>query len=122
MYCFKNVLSKKSKKHDFFSLHADETTDVSIEEELTICLRYMRRDSICERFFAFRETTNLTGAGPAAQFLATLTDAGIPFSGMVGQGYDEAAAMSDHKSGILKHIRKQCPTAVYLHCTVYYIV
>ena len=32
---------------------------------------------------------------------------------MVGQGYDGAAVMSGH---IQKHIREQCPSAVYVHC------
>ena len=59
--------------------------------------------TICERFFAFRAATDLTGAGLAAQLLATLTDADITFSGMVGQDYDGAAAMSGHKSSVQVH-------------------
>ena len=113
---FQKRIVHEVKEARFFSLLADETTDVSIKEQLTICLRYVRDDSICERFFAFREATDLTGGGLAAQLLATLTDAGIPVSGMVGQGYDGAAAMSGHKSGVQKHIRERCPAAMYVHC------
>ena len=63
----------------------------------------------------------MTGAGLTAQLLATLTDAGIPFSGMLGQGYDGAAVMSGHKSGVQKHIREKCPAAIYVHCISYCI-
>ena len=38
----------------------------------------------------------MTGVGPAKRFLATLTTTAIPISCMVGQGYDEAAAMSEN--------------------------
>ena len=113
---FQKHIVEEVKEARFFSLLADETTDVSVKEQLTICLRYVRDDSICERFFAFPEATDLTGAGLAAQLLAILTDAGIPFSGLVGQGYDGAAAMSGHKSGVQKHIREKCPAAMYVHC------
>ena len=69
---------------------------------LTICLRYVKDGSICERFFGFREASDLTGAGLASKLLATLTTAGIPVSYMVGQGYDVAAAMSGFKNGVKK--------------------
>ena len=99
-----------------FSLLADETTDVSVKLQLTICLRYVRDNSIYERFFAFREATDLTGAEFAAQLLATLLDTGISVSGMIDQGYDGASAISGHKNGVQKHIRETCPTAIYEHC------
>lgn len=38
---------------------------------------------------------------------------------MVGQGYDGAAAISGHINGVKKHIREQCPSAVYVHCAPY---
>jgi len=89
----------KVKEARFFSLLADETTDASTKEQLTICLRYVKDGSICERFFGLREASGLTGSGLANQLLATPTTAGIPVSYMVGQGYDGAAAMSGCKNG-----------------------
>jgi len=76
------------KEARFFSLLADEKTDASAKEQLTICLRYVKDGSICERVFYLREASDLTGSGLANQLLATLTTAGIPVSYMVGQGYD----------------------------------
>ena len=79
-------------------------------------MRYVKDDSICRRFFGFREANDPTGAGLAAQLLATLTDAGIPVDSMVGQDFDGAAAMSGQKNGVQKHIRDKCPAAIYVHC------
>ena len=98
---------------------ADETTDASTKKQLTICLRYVKDGSICERFFGFREASDLTGAGLARKLLATLTTAGIPVSYMDGQCYDGAAAMSGCKNGVQEHIRDKYPTAMYVHCISY---
>jgi len=62
------------KEARFFSLLADQTTDASAKQ-LTICLRYVKDGSICERFFGLREASDLTGSGLANQLLATLTTA-----------------------------------------------
>jgi len=73
------------KEARFFSLLADETRDASAKEQLTICLRYVKDGSICERFFGLRQACDLTGSGLPNQLRATLMTAGIPVSYMVGQ-------------------------------------
>ena len=101
----------------FFSLLADETTDVSRKEQLTVCLRYVHPDfTIRERFLCFAEAPDLTGMGLSVQLLRILRECHIDTNNMVGQGYDGAAAMSGHMNGVQKHIREQCPSAVYVHC------
>ena len=101
----------------FFSLLADETTDVSRKEQLTVCLRYVHPDfNIRERFLCFAEAPHLTGMDLSVQMLSILRECHIDTNNMVGQGYDGAAAMSGHINGVQKHIREQCPSAVYVHC------
>ena len=104
----------------FFVLLVDETTNASTKEQLTICLRYVKDESICKRFFGFREAFDLTAAGLANKLLATLTTTDIPLSYIVGHGYDGAAAMSGCKNGLQKHICDKYRTAMYvrriLHC------
>ena len=98
-----------------FLLLADETTDASTKEQLTICLRYVKDRSTCERIFGFREATDLTGAGLASK-LATLTTADVPVSYTVGLGYDGAATMSGCKSTFVISIPQHCT------CTAFHIV
>ena len=101
----------------FFLLLADETTDVSRKEQLTVCLRYIRPDfTIRERFLCFAEAPDLTGMCLSVQLLGILGECHIDTNNMVGQGYDGTAAMSGHINGVQKHIREQCPSAVYVHC------
>ena len=60
----------------FFTLMADETTDVSGKEQLSICLRYVTVSEgvhvIKERMLALEEAPDLTRAGLAQQLLNTL--------------------------------------------------
>ena len=42
----------------FWSIMADETTDVSTKEQVSVCIRYIRRNSlhkleVCEEFLGF---------------------------------------------------------------------
>ena len=61
-----------------FSLLADETTDVSRKEQLTVCLRYVRPDfTIRERFLCFAEAPNLTGMGLSVQLLSILRESNV---------------------------------------------
>ena len=52
---FQKRIVQEVKEARFFSLLADETTDVSVKEQLTMCLRFVRDDSICEPFLLFEE-------------------------------------------------------------------
>ena len=94
---------RRSQRSTFFSLLADETTDASTKEQLTICLRYVKDGSICERFFGFREASDLTGAGLASKLLAMLTTAGIPVSYMVRQSMTELPPYPVEKWGEKAH-------------------
>lgn len=108
------------KQSQYFSLIADETTDFSKREQLSVCLRYvLPNNSIRERFLSFEIATDLTGLGLATQLLSLLDRCGIDITRMVGQGYDGAAAMSGEKNGVQKHIRDQCPAALYVHCAAH---
>ena len=97
----------------YFALLADETTDFSKQEQLCVCIRYVKDFKIRERFLCFDQATDLTGAGLAKQILK---DSGVDASFMVAQGYDGASAMSGTYNGVQKHIRDCCPNATYIHC------
>ena len=102
---------------EFYSLLADETTDMSGKEQLSVCLRYVLPDiSLRERLLTFQQAPDLTGAGLATQLLAILRENGVDIGRMVGQGYDGTAVMSGCANGVQKHISDQCPAATYGHC------
>jgi len=61
----------------FFAILADETTDFSGQEQLSVCLRYVFDAAVRERFICFAVVTDLTGSGLATQLLDILQSLGI---------------------------------------------
>ena len=104
----------------FFSVLADETTDISCQEQLTLCARYVSDDfAIEESFLQFVPITDLSGKNLASTILNNLSDIGIDVSKMRGQGYDGATAMSGRLNGAQAYIREIIPTALYVHCAAH---
>lgn len=66
-------LVKEINESGYFSVLADETTDVSVKEQLTICVRYLvgtgKDINIHESFLKFTEITSLTGKDLASSIL-----------------------------------------------------
>ena len=104
----------------FFSVLADETTDVSCQEQLTLCARYVSDDfAIEETFLQFVPITDLSGKNLASTILNNLSDIGIDVSKMRGQGYDGATAMNGRLNGSQAYIREIISTALYVHCAAH---
>ena len=61
----------------YFTIMADETTDFSRQEQLSVCLRYVKNFTIFERFLCFELAPDLTASGLAAQLLNILDAAGF---------------------------------------------
>jgi len=58
----KQIVSKVNESK-CFSILADETTDISTSEQLTLCVRYIDKDgNLNEDFLKFIEVENLTGS------------------------------------------------------------
>jgi hypothetical protein len=70
-----------------FSVIADETTDVSTTEQISLCVRYVSVDSdeeisVKESFLGFAEASSTTGEELTTTIMAKLREYGIetPFS------------------------------------------
>ena len=104
----------------FFFVLADETTDISCQEQLSLCARYLNDDFAIEKcFFQFVPITDLSGKNLASTIITKLSQFGINVSKMRDQGYNETAAMSGKLNGAQAHIREIIPTALYVHCAAH---
>ena len=113
-------LVKKFTQAEYFSVLADETTDISCKEQLSICIRYVDSDNcLQEDFLQFIEVDGLSGESLSRAILTNLQRFGIDISKMRGQGYDGAAAMSGRLHGVQAYVREVVPTAVYVHCAAH---
>ncbi|KAL4091727.1 hypothetical protein QTP88_026374 [Uroleucon formosanum] len=77
-----NVNKSKS-----FTILADETTDVSNKEQITLCVRYvdLNANKIGEDFLQFIEIQNMSGKGLSDVILKSMTDFGLNIKYLLGK-------------------------------------
>lgn len=101
-----------------FTLIADEVTDCSNKEQLSIVLRYVDPDTyaICEDLITFLECDDgISGQALADKMLNFLKQYLDPTK-LRGQAYDGAGNMSGKRNGAAARITSQFPLALYVHC------
>ncbi|KAF2890263.1 hypothetical protein ILUMI_15910, partial [Ignelater luminosus] len=108
----------KINEAKFFSILADESTDISCIEQFSLCFRFYNSTTmkIEENFLKFVPVTNLTGQSLANVLITTLEGLNINSNFMVGQGYDDASSMSGAFHGVQAYIRAKYSSAIYVHC------
>ena len=110
-----NILNKVSHAK-FFSLLVDETTDLSKQEQITMCFHCSSNEKLCEDFIDYVAVNNMTGKRLTDSILARLCQLPLDLLCMVGQGYDGASAISGVFNGVQTVICRQFPAALYVHC------
>ena len=103
----------------FFTLLADETTDKSTKEQVSLCLRFVDRSTgqieVREEFVGFLYAKSTRGQVLATLLLNTMDEYEVDGDKLQAQGYDGAANMSGKHQGVQAHVRQRFPEAVYVH-------
>ena len=103
----------------FWSIMADETTDASTKEQVSVCIRYIIRNSLhkqelCEEF---RSVPIANAESITSAIVGLANDVGLNLAKLVGKGFDGAAIMSGHVSGVSSRLQQLYPNAKYFtHC------
>ena len=104
------------KASPYYSLMADESTDVSSQEELSVCARWIEEYKPVEHFLGIVHVKE-TNAKALSYYLTTfLQSKNIGFGRMRGLGFDGTNTMSGHISGVQRRLRVLAPSAIYIHC------
>ncbi|XP_048530466.1 zinc finger MYM-type protein 1-like [Triticum urartu] len=100
-----------------FSILADESSDVYLQEQLALCLRYVDKiGRVVERFLGILHVADTTSLTLKTTIESLLMENGLTFSRVHGQGYDGASNMKGHVNGLKKLIMDESPSAYYVHC------
>lgn len=92
----------------YFSILADEVTDVSNREQLSLVIRFVDSDgNIHEEFLGFQNLQRITGEAIASSILDTLPQWNLDIKNCRGQGYDGASNMSSSRRGTQALIREK---------------
>ena len=110
-----NLLSSLSTS-TYFSLMADESTDISSKEELSICARWLHKKNPVEHFLGIMPAKETTAKAIAGYLHTFLESKSIDITKMRGLGFDGTNTMSGQRSGVQLRLRLHSPSAIYVHC------
>jgi hypothetical protein len=111
-----SILSRM-KKSQFYSIMADESTDVSSKEEMSICGRWVKDGKAMEHFLGILRAHEVDEQSLTQLYLLDfLQDKGLDVKKVRGLGFDGANTMSGAKSGLQLRVRFHTPSALYVHC------
>jgi len=104
------------KTSPFFSILADECEDVSTNEELSVCCRWIVDGQAEEHFLDMVHIPACDAATISEELEKFIMIRKLDYRKLVGQGYDGAAVFSGARSGVQVRIRRHAAHALYVHC------
>uniref|UniRef100_A0A2S2R1F9 Zinc finger MYM-type protein 1 n=1 Tax=Sipha flava TaxID=143950 RepID=A0A2S2R1F9_9HEMI len=109
---------ERIKSSKFYSILCDETTDISTEEQMTVCIRYVDLTNcvIQEDFLGFVKMTSTTGASIKNAIKQKLQELGLSLDNLRGKGYDGGSNMAGKNNGVQALLLNEQPLAFYTHC------
>lgn len=104
----------------YFAVLADEVTDASNMEQISIVIRFVDSSNVIqEAFLSFVECDNITGETLAGLILQSLRNWDLDAANIRGQGYDGAANMAGKFKGVQARILEINEKALYFHCAAH---
>ena len=115
----KEQILDQLKSSPYFSLMADENTDIAVKEELSVCARWFENDkAVVEHFLGIANTHEVHAEALTQYLLLFLSDNGIPLSKLRGLlGFDGTNTMPGNNTAVQVRIRHFSPSALFVHCT-----
>ena len=109
-------LFKRLHQAPFYSIMADECTDVSTVEELSLFCRWIENGEPTEHFIDLLPMKRTDAESIYSALVECLKSKNIQLSNLIGMGFDGAATFSGKKSGVQARMKKHSPHALFVHC------
>ncbi|XP_041472559.1 52 kDa repressor of the inhibitor of the protein kinase-like [Lytechinus variegatus] len=101
----------------FFSILADECTDISNKEQLTLCIRWIdEKLEPHEEFIGFYHIPNIKADTIVAVIKDAVMRMNLSLSNCRGQCYDAGGQMAGSRRGVAQQILPEAPKAHPTHC------
>ena len=100
-----------------FTLLVDESSDISVKEQMAVVLRYVNNNGqVMERFLGLVHVTDTSAKSLKEGIDSLFARHNLSLSRLRGQGYDGASNMRGEFNGLKTLILKENPSAKYIHC------
>ena len=110
-------IASNLQRSPFLTIMADETTDKSNQEQVTLFLRWVADDlQVNEEFLGLYHVNSIDAATLTSVIQDLFIRLNLSFERLRGQCYDGASSMSGSRSGVAKRISELEPRAVFTHC------
>ena len=110
-------LSACISKSTYFTILADECTDVSNHEQFTICIRWVDDElTPHEDFLGLYQVDTITSETLFNALMDVIQRLNLDIKKCRGQCFDGASNMAGSKSGVAKRIKDVEPRAIFSHC------
>jgi len=108
LFVIRQNIKNEIQKSDFFSIIADETTDISSQFQMSIVFKYILSDGTpVERFWGFFIPSGHDAKSLSDCIKYNLKEVSENTDKLISQSYDGAAVMSGRFSGVQKLINKR---------------
>ncbi|XP_029154535.1 uncharacterized protein [Arachis hypogaea] len=102
---------------ELFVVLVDEARDISIKEQMSICLRYVNKEGqVREHFLGLVQVSNTNALSLKLALESLLETYNLSLSRVHGQRYDGASNMQGEFNGLKTLILKENSYAFYVHC------
>ena len=118
-HVLEQTLLEQLKSSTYFSIMADETTDIASMEELSICCRWLFRGEPVEHYLGIVHAHEVNAEAITRYLLQFLNERGLSLDKLRGLGFDGASTMSGARTGVQVRLRVHSPSALYVHCRCY---
>ena len=109
-------LLKRLKKASYYSIMADECTDVTTVEELSVFCRWEEDGVPVEHFLDIVHLQQADAESIHSALIECLKNKNLQVGRIVGMGFDGAATFSGKRSGVQARMKKLAPHALFVHC------
>ena len=109
-------LLNRLKKAFYYSIMADECTDVTTIEELSVFCRWEEDGLPVEHFLEIIHLKHADAESIHSALIECLKKKDLQVGRIVGMGFDGAATFSGKRSGVQARMKKLAPHALFVHC------
>ena len=113
------VSTQRLHKASFFSsIMADECTDVTTIEELTICCHWVESGVPEEHIIEILPLKKANAESIYSVLVKYCREKNIQLGRLIGMGFDGAATFSGDKTGVQRRLKALSPHALFVHCAI----